>query len=35
MSNVHLSVLGVDKDERISYVNPFFERLCGYSQAAK
>lgn len=31
MSNVHLSILGVDRDGCIDHVNPFFERLSGYS----
>lgn len=31
MSNVQLSVLGIDRNCRIEYVNPFFERLSGYS----
>ncbi|MFW2366891.1 MAG: sigma-54 interaction domain-containing protein [Desulforhopalus sp.] len=32
LENVHLLVLGVDKDKRISYVNPFFLKSTGYEE---
>jgi PAS domain S-box-containing protein len=31
ISNVQLSVLGIDRNGRIQYINPFFESLSGYS----
>jgi PAS domain S-box-containing protein len=31
MSNIQLSVLGIDRNGRIEHINPFFESLSGYS----
>ena len=32
MENVQLSIIGVDRERRINYVNPFLEKLSGYAR---